>query len=79
MTDTSDNPGFTVNSYQDLVMGCHIFFQQYQIDNQIDLTEFKHRCDWVDIANNIVTYTDDLNNDDQANAVVQLAWTIYNS
>jgi len=79
MSDTSDNPGWVVNSYQDLVMGCHVFHQQYEIDNQIDLIEFKKRCDWVNITNNIVKFETDLSEDEYANTIVQRAWSIYNS
>jgi len=79
MKDTSDNPGFSVTRFEEFVGPCHLFHQQFQIDNQIDLAEFKHRCDWIDIANNIVTYADDLANDEYSNTIVQRAWTLYNT
>lgn len=50
---------------------CHLYHQQYIIDQQIDHAEFLNRLGWIDFENNYTKYEEDLAKDDYLNQIVQ--------
>jgi len=52
---------------------CHLYHQQYIIDQQIDHAEFANRLGWIDFENNYAKYTEELSKDEYLNGIVQTA------
>lgn len=43
---------------------CHLYHQQYIIDQQIDHAEFVNRLGWIDFDNNYTKYAEELAKDE---------------
>lgn len=52
---------------------CHLYHQQYIIDQQIDHAEFVNRLGWIDFNNNYTKYAENLDKDEHMNQFVQIA------
>jgi hypothetical protein len=68
-----------ITSYMQLVSYCHLYYQQYAIDNQIDYAELQNRLGWIDFANNYANYQNDINNDEHCAIIVQRILDLINN
>jgi hypothetical protein len=57
----------------DFVGYCHLYHQQYIIDQQIDHAEYTNRLGWIDFENNFTKYADELAKDEYNNGIVLTA------
>jgi hypothetical protein len=52
---------------------CHLYHQQFIIDQQIDHAEYTNRLGWIDFENNLTKYAEDLAKDEYINSIVNTA------
>lgn len=62
-----------IKDAMDFVGYCHLYHQQYIIDQQIDHAEYVNRLGWIDYASNSVKYADEIAANEDLNTIFQLA------